>query len=227
MKEEVLNRIKEISDKEYKEFHSKLCPGVKNIIGVRVPKLRNLAKEIIKEEKQYEYLKIEKLDYYEEILLQGMLIGFLKDDINDIQKQLEVFIKKIDNWAICDAVCAGLKITKKNTEEMWKFIEKYLESNSTYDIRFAIVMILDYYIADVYIDKVLEILKKERKDEYYVKMAIAWAVSIAYIKYPEKTMKLLKNNELSDFTYNKSIQKIIESYRVEKDKKDELRKMKR
>lgn len=223
MKEEILKRIIEISDKEYKEFHSNLCPGVNNILGVRVPKLRSLAKEIVQEGKQFEYLEIKQLDYYEEIMLQGMLIGFIKNDIEEVKKQLKKFVPKIDNWAICDVTCAGLKITKKYEKEMWEFILKYLNSKKKYEVRFVIVMMLDFFINEQYIDRVLEILRKERIDDYYVKMAIAWAISIAYIKYPEKTLAVLESNELSDFTHNKAIQKINESYRVDRLKKEELK----
>lgn len=223
MKEEILKRIIENSDKEYKEFHSNLCPGVNNILGVRVPKLRSLAKEIVQEGKQFEYLEIKQLDYYEEIMLQGMLIGFIKNDIEEVKKQLKKFVPKIDNWAICDVTCSGLKITKKYEKEMWEFILKYLNSKKTYEVRFVIVMMLDFFINEQYIDRVLEILRKERIDDYYVKMAIAWAISIAYIKYPEKTLAVLESNELSDFTHNKAIQKINESYRVDRLKKEELK----
>ena len=69
-----------------------------------------------------------KDNYYEEIMLQGMLIGGAKENFDVIIKYIEEFIPKIDNWAVCDTFCTGLKITKKHKEEMWLFVQKYLKS---------------------------------------------------------------------------------------------------
>lgn len=227
MKEEIREKIKQLADTKYKEFHSGLCPGTNNIIGVRVPVLRKLAKEIYNTYNWEEYLSYNDLEFYEEILLQGMIIGFVKADIKQVESYMQAFIPKINNWAVCDIFCAGLKITKKHQEEMWDFLKNYLKSEKEFDLRFSIVMMLDYFITDNYIDKVLIELDKIKNDAYYVKMAIAWAISVCYIKFPNKTFKYLKNNTLDDWTYNKAIQKIVESYRVDEDTKELLRKMKK
>lgn len=224
--EEIRKKIFELADTKYKEFHSNLCPNTNNIIGVRVPILRNLAKDIAKQNAEY-YLKNAKDDYYEEIMLQGMVIGLAKIDFEKICKYLISFIPKIDNWAICDVTVAGLKITKKYQKEMLNFLEQYLKSKKEFELRFAIVMLLDFYITEQYIDDVLSILNNIKHQGYYVKMAVAWAISIAFIKFPEKTMKFLNKNDLDDFTYNKSLQKILESYRVNDNTKQIIRNMKR
>ena len=118
MKQKIKEKLLELADPKYKEFHSGLCPGTDNIIGVRVPVLRNYAKELAKEYQINELLKQIDNQYYEEIMLQGMLIGLAKQDFKTIQKQIEEFVPKIDNWAVCDVFCAGLKVTKKKKEEM-------------------------------------------------------------------------------------------------------------
>lgn len=224
--EQIRKDLLNLADEKYKQFHSKLCPGTNNIIGVRVPVLRSYAKELIKQDWR-EYLKTAKNDYYEEIMLQGMVIGLAKIDINETIEYITKFVPKIDNWAICDVFCSGLKITNKNQDIMWQFIQKYLNSNKEFEIRFAIVMILEYYIKEDYIEKVLKILNSITHEAYYVKMAVAWAISISYIKFPNETLKLLKNNSLDNFTYNKAIQKCIESYRISEEQKQMLKKMKR
>lgn len=158
MKQKIKEKLFELQDSKYKEFHSRLCPGTNNIIGVRVPVLRNYAKELVKE------YGIEKLlgqidnKYYEEIMLQGMIIGLTKEEFSTIQNKIEKFIPKIDNWAVCDTFCAGLKITKKYKKEMWNFIQKYLKSDREFEIRFGVVMILDYYVEELYLEKDFEIL---------------------------------------------------------------------
>ena len=217
-----------LQDKKYKEFHSSLCPGTDNIIGVRIPILRNYAKKLAKQENIKEYIFFNKTKYYEEVMLQGMLIGLTKySDIKEIFTMLENFIPKIDNWAVCDICCAGLKIVNKHKEMFWNFIQKYLKSKKEFELRFVIVMMLNYFIDEKYIDKVLTILDNIKHDGYYVKMAVAWTISVAFVKFQDKTFKYLKNNNLDDWTYNKALQKITESFRVSKEMKEKIKRMKR
>lgn len=226
IKQDIKKRIYELADEKYKDFHSRLCPGTTNIVGVRTPVLRNYAKELNRKYSLNELLKEIDDTLYEEIMLQGMLIGLSKN-IEEVLKYTKTFIPKIDNWAICDVFCAGLKITKKYKKEMWNFIQKYLNSDKEFEIRFGIVIILDYYIDEEHLDKNFEIFQKIKNDNYYVKMAIAWAISICLIKYYDRTIKYLEKAKLDNWTYNKSLQKAIESYRISDEQKEVLRKMKK
>lgn len=228
MKQIIKKELKELADKSYKEFHENLCPGTENILGVRVPVLRNYAKKLAKEYEIKDLLENIDNEYYEEIMLQGMLIGLEKNnDIQEILKDIEKFVPKIDNWAVCDVFCGGLKITKKYPEEMWEFLQKYVASDKEFEIRFGVVMILDYYINEEYLKRNFEIFDNIKLQKYYVQMAVAWAISICLIKFYDKTMQYLKHSKLDKFTYNKAIQKAIESYRITDEQKHELRKMKR
>ncbi len=226
MEEEIRKDLFNMQDKKYKEFHSSLSPNVDNIIGIKVPVLRNYAKELLKKYKQEEIKIGDK--YYEELLLQGMIIGLQnRESIENIIVKVNKFVPKINSWGVCDTFCTDLKITKKYQKEMFRVIEKYLKSNKEYELRFAIVMLLDYYINEKYIDTVLKILNTIKSDKYYVQMANAWAISICLVKYYEKTVEFLENCNLDNFTYNKAIQKAIESYRITDKQKEDLRKMKR
>lgn len=224
--ENIRQKLFEMQDKKYQEFHSGLCPDVNDIIGVRIPELRKLAKQIAKENAQ-EYLELTQKKYYEERMLQGFIIGYMKSDLKESLKYLDQFVPIIDNWAICDCCCSTFKFTNKHPEEVWQYIQKYLISDKEFELRFAIVMMMDYYLTEEYIDKVLKIYDSIHHDGYYVKMAVAWAISVCYIKFPEKTMEFLNNNHLDDFTYNKSLQKMIESYRIDEKTKKRLKDMKR
>lgn len=223
--EEIRSKLFNLSEDEYRNFHSKLCPNTENILGVRLPLLRNMAKDLAKNNWEA-YLNNPYNEYYEEIMIEGLTIGYIKTDINTRLKYIKRFIPKIDNWAICDSFCNNLKFTKNNLNEVWEFISTYLSSNKEFELRFAIVMMLHYYINEEYIDRVLHILNDINHEGYYVKMAVAWAISFAYIKFPHKTLVFLKNNNLDSFTYNKSLQKIIESTRVSNEDKDLIRSMK-
>jgi 3-methyladenine DNA glycosylase AlkD len=225
MENVIREKIFSLADEKYKEFHSGLCPNTNNIVGVRVPILRNYAKELVKEGFEKNYNKIQT-EYYEEIMLKGMMIGLEKMDIDTKLTYIKEFIPYIDNWAVCDIFVAGLKIKEK--EKFYNFIQKYLENNKTeFEIRFGLVSLLDYYIDKEHIQEIFKITDKIKRDEYYIEMAIAWLISICYIKFPKETEEYLNNNKLSDFAYNKSIQKIIESTRVDEQVKNKLRKMKR
>lgn len=227
MRQQIKEKLLELSDIKYKEFHSKLCPKTDNIIGVRVPILRNYAKELAKQYEIQDLLKQIDNQYYEEIMLQGMLIGLEKEDFETVKKQIEKFVPKIDNWAVCDVFCAGLKITKKHKKQMWEFLQKYLKSEKEFEIRFAIVIILDFYIEEMYIQRDLEIFENITSEAYYVQMAVAWAISTCLIKFYDITLEFLQTANLDKFTYNKALQKAIESYRITNSQKHLLKEMKK
>lgn len=223
---DIVEELFELQDEEYRKFHSGLCPNIDNIIGVRIPELRNIAKRIAKENPQ-EFLKCIDDTYYETIMIYGLVIGYMKAPLEEKLKYLDVFVPKINNWAVCDCCCSTYKFTNNNLKEMWKYILKYLKSDKEFEIRFAVIMMMDYYLSDEYVDKVFECIDEISNEGYYVKMGIAWLISVAFVKYEEKTMAFLLRGSIDDFTYNKALQKIIESNRVNKETKDQIRKMKR
>ncbi len=222
----VRKRIYERAEEEYRKFQSGLIPGEHRIMGVRMPCLRKLAKEIARDDWR-EYLDNALEEYYEEVMLQGLVIGYAKASPVLILEYVSRFIPKINNWAICDSFCTGLKLARKQPEMVWAFIQPYLRSSGEYEVRFAVVMMLTYYMTDDYIDQVLSLLDQVCHEGYYVKMGVAWAISVCFVEYPAKTMAFLKSCNLDDFTFNKSLQKILESYRVDPISKATLREMKR
>lgn len=219
--------LKELADKKYQEFHSRLCPGTNNILGVRVPILRKYAKDFSKKFPSLSYKDLDN-EFYEEIMLQGMLIGLLtKNDAEENKEALNWFIPKIDNWAVCDICISGLKFISKDLEVYWDFIKGYANREKEFEKRFGYVVMLNYYLKDEYIDEVLELLVNETCEDYYVYMAVAWALSVALVKYYDKTLNAMINSNLNRITYNKAIQKACESYRITKEQKEELKKLKR
>ncbi|WP_091167499.1 DNA alkylation repair protein [Paenibacillus sp. 1_12] len=224
------NSIKEqlfgLAEVDYQKFSAALIPNINNVLGVRLPELRKLAKIIAKGDWRT-YLEQADNEYFEEIMLQGMVIGYVQTDLDELLRYAADFVPKIDNWSVCDSFCIGLKLTITNREPMWDFLQPYLLSNQEYDIRFGVVMLLDYYIEEEYISRVLQRLDNIKHEGYYVKMAVAWALSICYVKLPEPTMTYLKSNSLDKLTYNKALQKITESYRVDLETKKMIRSMKR
>lgn len=224
--EEIRTQLFQLAEEEYQKFSSSLLPNIDNILGVRLPELRKLAKKIAKGN-WFKYIAVADSEYFEEIMLQGMVLGYVKSDIEDILQYVAEFIPKINSWSVCDSFCSGLKITVDNRERVWNFIQPFLNSAEEYQVRFGVVMLLNFYIVEDYIDRVLELLDNTKHQGYYAKIAVAWAVSICYVKFPERTMEYLKNNTLDNFTYNKTLQKITESLKVDKETKIIIRSMKR
>lgn len=222
----IRERLFALAEEDYRKFSSSLIPGEDKLLGVRLPLLRELAKGIAKEDWR-NYLDNARDEYYEEVMLQGLVIGYAKASPEDILKYTEGFIPKIRNWGICDSFCTGLKLSKKHPDMVWDFIQPYLRSDREFEIRFAVIMMLAHFIDDEHIDRVIANLDGIRHEGYYVRMGAAWAISVCYVKYPEKTMGYLKNSKLDDFTYNKSLQKILESYRIDQESKAIIRSMKR
>lgn len=224
--EERKQELKRLAEPEYKSFQEKLCPNITNILGIRIPKLRSLAKEIAKVDGK-EYLEKVRVEYYEEVMLYGFVIGYTKMELVERLQYIQKYVTMIDNWATCDCPCSSFKFVKKNLKEVWEFLKPYLSSSKEFEARFGVIMLLDYYLEDSYIDEVLDSLEKVVAEGYYAKMAVAWTLSVALVKYFDKTVKFMENANLDNFTYNKAIQKALESYRITEEQKEFLRKKKR
>ncbi|MGN0398906.1 MAG: DNA alkylation repair protein [Blautia sp.] len=218
--------LKKHTDEAYKAFHRSLVPGLENMMGVRIPDIRKIAKTAAKED-YYGFVAHADVRIYEEQMIRGMMIGYARLTIEEQKKELEKFVPFIDNWAVCDSCCTTYKFMKKNQEEWFAFLLPYLSSEKEYEIRFAAVCMLDFFMNDIFVDRLLDVFSSVHHEGYYAKMAIAWAVSVCYVKFPGKTEVFLLKNTLDPFTHNKAIQKIRESYRVSKEKKEHLNQLKR
>lgn len=227
--DELRQKLLAMQDIKYQQFHGSLLPGIENIIGVRVPLLRKTA-AVIAAESWQEYLD-EALPltdtYYEETVMQGLVIALAKMPLSQKLEYITCFLPKINNWAVCDIFCATLKEAKKYPDRYWQFILDACQSEAAYTQRFAAVMLLTYFTDDSHVQDALNLLTKLSSQDYYVRMAVAWAVSIFYIQQPKATLPLLQSNTLDTFTHNKSIQKICESRRISTETKQQLRLLKR
>lgn len=231
-KERVFEILSDMAEPELAVFSGSLLGAEAKkeakVLGVRLPKLRELAKKIAKTDGE-EYLKREivwKEDkpYMEELLLYGMVTGNIKEKLEVLFPYIERYVSWIDNWSLCDSFCCSLKQTKKQLPEMWDFLQPYLESEKEFEIRFGVVMLMDYYIQPEYIDRVLEIADKIHHEGYYVKMGVAWLLSVCLVKEWDKSFSYMSSpqNHLDEFTYAKTVQKCRESYRLTKEQKDSL-----
>mgnify|MGYP001775274136 CR=1 FL=1 len=213
-----------------KSFAESLNPGVEHVLGIRVPDLRKLALRIAKDDWEV-YLDSADTYYMEERMLQGMVIGCIRpdDDIEVYLHRVTCFVSIINSWSVCDTFKfgGGKKFVEANKRQLWEYLKTWMCADKEYEIRFGVVMAMRYFLEEAYLPEFLQLCDKIHHEGYYVKMAVAWALSVYFIKYQDKVMPYLDNNNLDNFTYNKTLQKIIESYRVDNDTKKILRDMKR
>lgn len=199
--------------------------GFKNYYGVRIPELRKIAR-IIAKEKRYDFF-VEKHDSFEELTIHAFSIGYLKEDINICLQYLHDFIPYIDNWSVNDSLCQNMQFAKKYPKEVCNFLKSMIKSNNEWEIRVIAVTLLSHFLIDEYIDEVLKILDSLNRPTYMAKMGIAWAFATIMAKYPDKMYEYLKKSSLDDWTFNKSISKMLESFRVAKEDKEKLKLMKK
>lgn len=220
---EFIDSLKKQKDDGFIDFSKKLIYSKREFMGIRTPIIKSYAKDIAKGNKE-RFIKFSKKDYYEEVLLRGFIIANIHSDYEYILPMINEYIDDIDNWSLCDLFCSSLKVVKKYPDKFWEYIQECLSSKNPWRIRFAVVLMLDYYIVPQYIKQVLDLCDNIHCDDYYVKMAVAWLISVSYVKFKDLTIEYLKNSHLDNFTYNKAIRKIVESRRVAENEKKNIKK---
>jgi len=224
---DIRRALEALADEAYRKFASSLIPNADHLLGVRLPELRRLAKSIARNDDWRAFLRHADNRYFEETMLQGMVIGYARADVEELLRHVAGFVPRIDNWSVCDSFCAGLKFAKAHRPRVWDFLQPYLSSEREFEIRFGVVMLLMYFVDDEYIDRVLDWCGRIRHDGYYAKMAVAWAISVCFVHNPGRTLAWLESGAPDDFTRQMAIRKILESRRVDEELKHRLRGMKR
>ena len=221
----IQEKLLELQDLKYKDFHSKLMPTVckDKIIGVRVPQLRKFAKELNKSELKADFLKTLPHEYYEEDNLHAFLIEQIKD-FDECISALDNFLLFIDNWATCDMMTP--KILGKNPDLLYGKIKEWLKSKNTYTVRFAVVTLMKFFMDERLDEKHLTLLLSIKSDEYYINMAIAWYLATALSSRWDLVIPYIENKKFDKWVHNKAIQKAIESYRITKKQKEYLKTLK-
>lgn len=216
--------LKSLGKEEYINFSKKIIKEEIHMLGIKIPILKKIAKDIAKGNYN-SFLKVNENIYYEEIMIEGLVIGNIKEQ-TDFDSYLDSFVDKIDNWAICDSCCANMKIIKKNQDIYLPILKIYAESKKEYQVRFSLVCLLDHYKEEKYADKIFKIINTIKLDTYYVNMAIAWLLCEMFIQHKDILLNNLIKLKLNTFTFNKFISKCCDSYRVSKEEKAYLKNLK-
>ena len=213
-------------DEKYRNFTTGLIPNINKdtVLGVKIPELRKIAKEIVRKERAKEFLEELPHQYYEENQIHSFIIDYGKYSFEETIRLTEVFLPYIDNWAVCDSFKPG--VLKKNAKQLLPYIEKWLKSDRTYTIRYAYVLLLNWYLDDNFDKDILEKAATVKSGEYYVRTAEAWFFSMALVKQYDCTIIYLEEKILDPDVHKKTIQKAIESRQIDNRTKEYLRTLK-
>lgn len=251
MTKEIREQLLHMAETDYRKFSASLIPGVENMLGIRLPELRTFAKQIAKED--WKKMLSEEDIYFEEKMLRGMVISYAVRDLQEAVPYIEAFIPLVDNWSVCDSVFSGMNVLEKDREFTWEWIQKYLDSGREFEVRTAIIIIMQHLlktdengkkmrrllkvgtsdleknqdVKGIFVERALKAANREFPEGYYASMAAAWLVAEAFCTFPYQTMQMLLKNDLDKDTYNRAIQKIVESRIPEEEVKAKLRGMKR
>lgn len=222
MKDIIRKRLFELGDDEYRLFQAKLMPGIslEKIVGVRTPVLRKYAKELASEPDIDSFLETLPHEYYDEYNLHGFIISQCKD-VRKAVAYVDALLPYVDNWATCDLLSPVA--FKKHPEEIRDDIERWLDSERPFTVRFGIEMIMSHFLDERYDPYFSERVANIRSNEYYVNMMIAWYFATALAKQWDSAIPYITERRLDDWTHNKTIQKAVESFRVSEERKQFLK----
>ena len=221
----ITDQLFALQDVAFGNFQAKLMPNIdrNNIIGVRTPALRTLARKIAKTDAAQEFITKLPHRYFEENNLHAFIVA-QTSDFEVAMRQTELFLPYIDNWATCDQFSPA--VFKKHPDELLTAIKRWIKSDRTYTVRFAIKMLMTFYLDKHFCDEYPQMVAAVRSDEYYIKMMIAWYFATALAKQYDSVIKYLTDHRLDSWCHNKAIQKAIESYRITDEQKTYLRTLK-
>lgn len=226
-RKDLLKWLEANAEPDYANFSKALIPDLKRpMLGIRIPKLRALAQSIVKSGNLGILNEKSSLCSFEEVMFYGLVIAYEKADWCKNWTDICNFVPFIDNWSVCDSCCASFKAVRCHREEAWPGLLKFLHSDDEYSQRFAVVMMMDHFLTDEYIDRVLEAWTTVRPKGHYAEMAIGWGLSVSFLSYPDKTLKVLLDERVPIVCRKKACQKILESKRTSKEGREQIKKLK-
>lgn len=225
--EYVTNFLKAHAEPQYAAFASSLMNDTIRVAGVRLPYLRKFARELVKNNLWKPLWEEEPDGLFETLLLKGLVMAEAKMTDEERWDYIERYVDQLTNWSLCDSVCTSLRFVRRNPEAAWKRLEPYWQSDREFAQRFAVVMLLDHFLTPEYKDRVLKVLISMRPEGYYARIAVAWALSMAFVSFPEQVYGLLQEELLPAEVQSMTLRKIVESRRVSASWKDRIRSLRR
>ncbi len=206
----VLHRL---SEPGYRAFAASLIPGETDLLGVRLPQLRKLAKNAARCNWQELFTALQGEHVMEAVMLRGMLPGYAPHaSLGERLEALAEFVPSIRNWSICDSCCTTYRFARQHREAVLDFLRPYLSSTQEYEARFGVVMLLNHYAAEPdWAEQVAELLPQVNAPAHYAHMAVAWCACELHLRHPEVAARWFPR--LSPEVQRLTLRKIRESRR--------------
>lgn len=222
----IQDKLFALQDSAYRDFTAKLNPAISPdiIIGVRMPALKALAKELTGTPEAAAFLAALPHRYFEENNLHAFLINNIRG-FDTALERIEAFLPYVDNWATCDTLSP--KAFAKNPERALPAVERWLGSDHTYTVRYGVKCLMNYFLNDLFRTEYADMVAAVTSGEYYINMMRAWYFATALAKQYEAIVPYIEQRCLDPWTHNKAIRKAVESYRVTNEHKAYLRTLRR
>ena len=215
MPKDVASQLAELAqgNESYAAFNRRIVNTKMPVIGVRVPDLRRLARELAPDMSAADISKLltaqnESFDY---VLLCGLLITHARLDDQTAIDLTKQYLPHVDSWAHIDIF---VEKKRRFAGEMWQdFALECLRSEAEFTVRYGIISLMTNFLDESHINQVFAALRNVRHDGYYVKMALAWLYATAAVHFFDLTLAELENEHIDAWTRNKAYQKMRESWR--------------
>jgi len=222
MHDDIVIKITKLAEgnETYAEFNKRIINTEMPVVGVRVPDLRRLARELASDVNAADISELlaEKNQSFDYVLLCGLLITHARLDDQTVIDLTKQYLPRVDSWAHIDVF-----IEKKRRfagESWWDFALECLQSEAELTVRYGVVSLMTNFLDEAYIDKVFAALRNITHDGYYVKIALAWLYATAAVQFFELTLAELENGHIDTWTRKKAYQKMRESRRFTPEQQD-------
>ncbi len=230
MENYVLTHLRGLADEGYREFNGRIAATGYEIMGVRIPDLRKYAKQLAAgpDDDLVRYLDggVGDKPFFEEAMLYGLVLAAAanrrKMPLEEVFRRFEALVPHFDSWAHVDVVVSDFKIFAKHREEVFRRFLPLKTHPGEFTKRTFVIVLMDFFMDGEHIERTLKEFAEVEQGQYYVDMAIAWALSVALVKHWDRALPLLQNPVFSRFVHNKAIQKARESYRITPEQKEHL-----
>lgn len=222
----ILQELQGLAEEDYKAFNRKIIPTNQQVLGVRLPILRKIAKRITAGE-PLNFIRSDKKNIFEMILLEGMVLSYMDHSFKELLPLTENFLLKVDNWAQIDSTVCDFKGIEREKEDVLEVVKSWLKSDREFTVRAGLVVLLAHYVEQKHLPLIFTLSQDVTHTGYYVFMGNAWLISVCMAKFPDETIAFFIDNNLSNKIHNKAIQKSCESNRVSKAHKAILKELKR
>ena len=228
--EELTKLLQDNSDEKYKKFNSRIIPDTGKSYGVRLPFLKDIAKKIaLEEDTTLLRNKLNSSDVYEDKLIEGFITAYSEyPDTREMLWYINRHINRINNWSLCDCFVSSLKkLVLANIEVFYKLANKSVKSKKPWVVRFGLILYVEYFNEQKYLEEILADVENISIDHYYVKMGAAWLIAVLYLVNKDRVVQFINVTAVDKWTVNKACQKIIESRRVSEEEKVFVKSLKR